>query len=128
MTARRAPGHRRWLIPDCYLPADDPDKGDLISHESCCILNAGQTDARCRLTLYFEDREPLRDIEVTVGAERCWHVRFDRLEQIAGARIPHDVPYGLVVESDHNVVVQHSRLDTRGGGLAYMTVMGYAED
>jgi hypothetical protein len=124
----RAPGHRRWFIPDCFLPGDSPGKGAFISHESSCILNAGMTEARCRLTLYFEDREPIRDVQVTVGSERCWHVRFDRLEEIAGVRIPRDVPYGLKVESDRNVVVQHSRLDSRGGNLAYMTVMGYAED
>jgi hypothetical protein len=124
---KRAPGHTQWFIPDCYLPSDDPGKGDLVSHESCCILNAGDEDAQCRLTLYFEDREPVRDIPVTVRAERCWHVRFDRLEAINGVSIPRDVPYGLGVESDRNVVVQHSRLDSRAGGIAYMTVMGYAE-
>lgn len=128
MSPNDPPGHRRWFIPDCYLPDDNPDKGDLISHESCCILNAGARDAHCRLTLYFEDREPVRGIEVTVGAERCWHVRFDRLDGIAGVRIPRNVPYGLGIESDCKIVVQHSRLDSRGGGLAYMTVIGYAED
>jgi hypothetical protein len=128
MAVDRAPGHRRWFIPDCYLPDDSPDKGNFISHESCCILNAGPADAHCRLTLYFEDREPVRDITVTVGAERCWHVRFDHLEQIAGTHIPRDVPYGLGIDSDHEIVVQHSRLDSRKGGLAYMTVMGYAEE
>ncbi|HEX8918616.1 MAG TPA: sensory rhodopsin transducer [Chloroflexota bacterium] len=128
MEHRRAPGHRRWYIPDCYLPDDNPDKGNFVSHESCCVLNVGKVDARCTLTFYFEDREPLRDIQITVGRERCWHVRFDRLEEIAGLSIPRDVPYGLWLESDHEVVVQHSRLDSRGGGLAYMTVMGYAED
>jgi hypothetical protein len=128
VTAAPAPGHRRWYIPDCYLPEDSSDKGAFVSHESCCILNAGSDDARCRLTLYFEDRDPVRDIGVTVGAERCWHVRFDRLEEIAGAAIPRDVPYGLGIESDRPVVVQHSRLDSRLGNIAYMTVMGYAEE
>ena len=129
MAQSRAPGHTRWFIPDCYLPTPSSrEAGDLVSHESCCILNAGEVDARCRLTLYFEDREPVRDIEVTVGAERCRHVRFDRLEEIAGVAIPRGVPYGLAVESDRNVVVQHSRLDARSGAIAYMTVMGYAED
>ena len=123
-----APGRTRWFIPDCYLPSDDPEKGAFVSHESCCILNAGGRDAHCRITLYFEDRDPVRDIAVTVGAERCWHVRFDRLQEIAGIAIPHDVPYGLGVTSDEPIVVQHSRLDSRGGGLAYMTVLGYAED
>lgn len=128
MTSDRTPGHRRWFFPDCYLPDDSPDKGSFVSHESCCILNVGAQDARCLLTLYFEDRDPVRDIEVTVGAERCWHVRFDRLESIAGVRIPRDVPYGLGVESDQKVIVQLSRLDSRRADLAYMTVMGYAED
>jgi hypothetical protein len=128
MTEHTRPGHLRWFFPDCYLPEDDESKGNLVSHESCCILNTGQSEARCTLTLYFEDREPIRGIEVTVGAERCWHIRFDRLELIEGTRIPRDVPYGLVVESDLPVVVQHSRLDSRMGGLAYMTVVGHGED
>jgi hypothetical protein len=119
------PGHRRWFVPDCYLPGDAIADPEFPSHESCCILNAGTTEAHCRLTLYFEDAEPVRDIEVTVGAERCRHVRLDRLEEIAGMRVPRDVPYALAVESDQNIVVQHSRLDSRGGGLAYMTVMGF---
>jgi len=123
-----APGHRRWFVPDCYLPDDDPEKGDLVSHESCCVLNAGNSDARCSLSLYFEDREPIRGIEFTVAAERCRHIRFDRLEDVAHVRIPRGVPYALAVESDIPVVIQHSRLDSRSGGLAYMTVMGYAED
>jgi hypothetical protein len=123
-----APGHTRWYIPDCYLPDDDAAKGQFVSHESCCILNAGDDDAHCLLTLYFEDRTPVRDIAVTVGAERCWHVRFDRLEGIAGMRIPRDVPYGLGIVCDVPVVVQHSRLDSRGGGLAYMSVVGYGEE
>jgi len=124
----RAAGHKRWYVPDCYLPMDRPEKGDYVSHESCCILNVGGTDARCALTLYFEDRDPVRGIELIVGSERCWHVRFDRLQQIAGVTIPQGVPYALGIESDVNVVVQHSRLDTRDAAIAYMSVLGYAED
>ena len=123
-----AAGHTRWLIPDCFLPSDDLAKGELVSHESCCILNVAPNDAHCVLALYFEDRDPAKDIAVTVPAERCVHVRFDRLEDIAGVRVPRDTPYGLVVTSDVQVVVQHSRLDSRGGGLAYMTVMGFPQD
>ncbi len=121
-------GRTRWFVPDCYLPSDDPAKGDLVSHESCCILNVGPKDAECALTLYFEDRAPLSGASVTVPAERCVHVRFDRLESISGERVPRDVPYGLAVFSDAKIVVQHSRLDSRGAGLAYMTVLGYFED
>jgi len=121
-------GHTRWFVPDCYLPEDDPAKGELVSHESCCILNVGPEDAQCTLTFYFEDRDPISEVTVTVPGKRCLHVRFDRLEDIAGFRVPRDTPYGLGVVSDARVVVQHSRLDSRGGSLAYMTVVGYSED
>lgn len=57
-----------------------------MSRESCCILNLSKADVRCRLTLYFPDAEPVRGIEVTVGAERRRHVRFDRADELAGAR------------------------------------------
>src|SRR5690349_21336744 len=123
MTDSHAAGRTRWFFPDCYLPSDDPAKGDLVSHESCCILNVGPEDANCSLTLYFEDREPISGVDLTVPARRCIHVRFDRLESISGVSVPRDVPYGLSVVSDTKVVVQHSRLDTRGGGIAYMTAI-----
>ena len=84
-----------------------------MSRESCCILNLSKADVRCRLTLYFPDAEPVRGIEVTVGAERYRHVRFDRADELAGARVPRGVPDDLAIESDCNVVVQHSRLDSR---------------
>jgi hypothetical protein len=121
-------GHTRWFVPDCYLPSDDSAKGDLVSHESCCILNVGPRDAHCSLTFYFEDQPPVSQVTLTVLADRCAHVRFDRLEEVAGFRVPLDTPYGLSLVSDEKVVVQHSRLDSRGAGLAYMTVMGYPED
>jgi hypothetical protein len=122
-----APGRRRWYIGDGYLAPDSPEKGDLISHEAVCILNAGTEDATCLLTIYFEDRDPIRDIRLTVGAERAWHVRLDRPDHLDGVQIPRGVPYALSVESDRNVIVQHSRLDTRQSNLAYFTAMGYSE-
>jgi len=122
-----APGHRRWYIGDGYLAPDSPDKGDLISHEAICVLNAGSEDANCSLTIYFEDREPIRDIPLKVRAERTWHVRLDKPDHLGGAEIPRGVPYALALQSDRNVIVQHSRLDTRQANLAYFTAIGYAE-
>lgn len=37
------------------------------------------------LTLYFAEQSPIVGIEFAVRAERCRHVRFDRLEEIARA-------------------------------------------
>jgi hypothetical protein len=128
MEASSPPGRRRWYIGDGYLAPDSMDKGDLISHEAICILNVGREAAHCMLTIYFEDREPARDIQITVAGERTWHVRLDRPEHLGGVEIPRGVPYALSLQSDHNVIVQHSRLDTRQPNLAYFTAIGYAEE
>jgi hypothetical protein len=53
-------GRRRWAIAEGYIPSQssfsDPA---LISHETACILNAGDKAARVRITIYFSDREPM---------------------------------------------------------------------
>jgi hypothetical protein len=63
-----------------------------------------------------------------VKAERTWHVRLDKPEHLGGIEIPRGTPYALSVVSDRNIVVQHSRLDTRQPNLAYFTAIGYAEE
>jgi hypothetical protein len=116
-------GARVWLIPDGYLPAKS--QGEQPSHEAICVLNTGTRDARLRITFYFEDRPPLRDLEVVVPAERTRHVRTDQPEQLGGQAIPRGVPYAVRVHSDQPVVVQHSRLDTSATALALMTTLAH---
>ncbi len=45
----------------------------LVSHEACCLLNAGSEDAKVEITLYFTDREPVGPYKVTLGARRTLH-------------------------------------------------------
>lgn len=116
-------GQRVWLVPDGYLP--ERSQGDLESHESLCVLNTGSQDAHLALTVYFEDRPPLRGLTVTVPAERTLHVRLDRLRTPGGEAIPRGVPYALLVESDQPVVVQASRMDTSQAALTLMTTMAW---
>jgi hypothetical protein len=103
-------GALTWLIPDAYLatPADDDE--DMKNHEAICVINVTPDDAHLKLDFYFEDRDPVEGIEVTVPAKRCPHLRLDKPEQIGGYQIPFDVPYGVRVRSDVPVVVQYSRL------------------
>lgn len=119
-------GHRVWYIPDGYLPPTSYP-GALQSHESVCVLNVGPTDATVRLTLYFEDRAPIRDITNRVPAERTLHIRMDKPEHTGGQRLPVGVPYAIRVESDAPIIVQHSRLDATQPALALFTTMGYPE-
>lgn len=117
-------GARIWLVPDCYLP--ERSTGDLESHEAICALNTSRDTASLVISLYFEDREPIRDIRVTVNAERTRHIRLDRPEEIGGADVPRGVPYAARIQSDLPVSVQCTRLDASQEALALMTVVAHA--
>lgn len=116
-------GARVWLIPDGYIPEEST--GAQKSHEAICVLNCTGTDARLSIAFYFEDRDPIKGVEVTVPAERTRHVRTDLPEQLGGAEVPRGVPYAVRIESDVPVVVQHSRMDTSQEALALMTTVAY---
>lgn len=121
--ARIVEGHRVWLIPDGYLP--EQSTGDQVSHEAICVLNTGSEDAHLRLNFYFEDQEPVKNVAVTVGAERTRHLRLDDPETVGGIVLPRGVPYAIRVESDLPITVQHSRLDTSQAALTLMTTIAY---
>ncbi|MBI5878110.1 MAG: hypothetical protein HZB53_10680 [Chloroflexi bacterium] len=118
-------GARTWLIPDGYMATPPGDGKAYQSHEAICILNTGVQDARIMLDIYFEDRAPLKNIAVTVQAERTFHVRLDKPEHLGGAVLPRDVPYAVRVRADVPVIVQHSRLDTTQPNMALMTTIAY---
>jgi hypothetical protein len=120
-------GRRRWAIAEGYLPAwSNGPEPQLASHETCCILNAGETEAHVSITVYFEDREPVGPYRVTVPARRTRHLRFNDLAD--PEPIPTDTPYASVIESDVPIVVQHTRLDSRQAENALMTTIAFAAD
>ena len=53
-------GHKRWAIAEGYIPSQSSfsDRA-LISHETACILNAGDADAHVAITIFFADRNPV---------------------------------------------------------------------
>jgi hypothetical protein len=53
-------GRQRWAIAEGYIPSESSfsDRA-LISHETACILNAGERDARVAITIFFANREPV---------------------------------------------------------------------
>jgi hypothetical protein len=127
MPSTTPPGRRRWAIAEGYIPAggthaDDPR---FESHETACLLNAGDDDAHVVLTLYFRDREPAGPYRVTVPARRTLHLRFNDLRD--PAPVPRDTDYASVIESDRPIVVQHTRLDSRQAALALLSTVAYAE-
>ena len=113
-------GARAWLVPDGFIPEES--SGSQESHEAVCVLNTSGEEARLRISVYFEDGEPVKDIGVAVPPERNRHIRTESLD---GAEIPRGVPYALRVESSVAEMVQCSRMDTTQAALSLMTAMAY---
>jgi len=118
----KALGETQWIIPDGYIPP--VSSGELVSHESICVLNCSVEDAELSITIFFEDRKPIIDIQYVVPARRTKHIRTSSLQQ-SGEFIPIGVPYAILIESSIPIVVQYSRLDSTQAENALMSTMAY---
>ncbi len=119
-------GRRRWAIAEGYIPSQSHGPApQMTSHETACILNAGDTEARVAITLFFADREPAGPYRVTVPARRTLHLRFNDLRD--PEPVPRDTDYASVIEADVPIVVQHTRLDSRQAELGLLSTVAYAE-
>lgn len=119
-------GRRVWIIAEGYIPsASSSDARDFISHETACVLNAGETEAQLEITLYFADREPIGPYRFTVPARRTRHFRFNDMN--TPEPVPRDTDYSSIIISDVPVIVQHTRLDSRRAELSLMTTVAYSE-
>jgi hypothetical protein len=119
-------GRKRWAIAEGYIPSQSAfsDRA-LISHETACILNAGERDAHVAITIFFADRDPVGPYRVTVSARRTLHLRFNDLKD--PQPIPLDTDYASVFESDEAIIVQHTRLDSRHAEVSLLSTMAFAE-
>jgi hypothetical protein len=120
-------GRRHWAIAEGYIPrGSNGPAPEMTSHETVCILNGTDEDARVSIMLYFSDREPAGPYRVDVPARRVRHVRFNDL--VDPERVPLATDYGSVIESDVPVVVQHTRLDSRQAENALLSTIAFHGD
>jgi hypothetical protein len=119
-------GRHRWAIAEGYIPSEStgPEPA-MTSHETACLLNAGDRDAHVAITIYFKDREPAGPYQVTVPARRTLHLRFNDLRE--PEPVPRDTDYASVIEADVPIVVQHTRLDSRQAANALLSTTAYGE-
>lgn len=120
-------GAKTWCFPDGYLP-EKTGQGSMEAHEALMLLNCGKNPANVKLDLYFEDRDPVKDIPVIVGAERVKTLRLDNPDDIGGFEIPALTQYSIRVRSDVDIVVQFGRLDTTQNNMAYYVGVGHFSD
>jgi hypothetical protein len=120
-------GRRVWAIAEGYIPgwSHGPEPA-MTSHETICLLNAGEIPATVRITVYFTDREPAGPYRVSVPARRTVHLRVNELSD--PEPIPRETPFASVIESDHPIVVQHTRLDSRQAENALLSTIAFPVD
>ena len=52
-------GRRRWVITEGYIPAQSHGpEPQMTSHETACLLNAGEHDAKVTITIFFAVASP----------------------------------------------------------------------
>ena len=117
-------GARIWIIAEGYIPSESHGpEPQMTSHETVCLLNAGDRDAHIEITIYYSDHEPVGPYKVTVPARRTRHVRFNDLHD--PETIPRDTDFSSVIRSDVPVVAQHTRLDSRQSENALLSTIAY---
>jgi hypothetical protein len=120
-----ANGRKCWVFADGDLPP--AGEKEPFGHEALMVTNLNKQRANLRLEVLFEDREPVRDISLSVEAERVRCIRLDKPLGDKKLQIPFG-QYALVVRSDIPVVAVFGRLDVRQSNLAYYSVQGFSFD
>jgi hypothetical protein len=121
------PGRKTWAIAEGFIPGESTGPSPMMtSHETVCMLNAGDTDAHVVITVFFEDRDPVGPYRVTVPPRRTKHLRYNDLRD--PAPVPRNTPYASTIVSDVPIVCQHTRLDSRQAANALLSTIAYAGD
>ena len=119
-------GKLNWVFPDGDLPPHG-DNPDFQGHEALMVTNLNGKPAHLTFDLIFEDKDPVKGLTYTLGAER---VHCFRLDKPMFDQKYQNVPgqYSLIVHSDVPVVAVFGRLDVRQVNMAYYSVQGYSFD
>ncbi len=120
-------GHKRWAIAEGYIPSEssfsDPA---LVSHETACILNAGDRTAHVRITIFFADREPVGPYLVTVAARRTLHLRFNDLARSRTDPARHRLFVGVRIRCADRCAA-HADSNSRRAEVSLLSTIAYAE-
>jgi len=120
-------GHRRWAIAEGYIPGKSTGpQPEMLSHETCCMLNVSDQPAHVELTIFFSDRKPVGPYRFVVPACRTLHLRFNDLRD--PEPIPRDTDYASLIEANIPIVVQHTRLDSRQAENALLSTIAFYAD
>lgn len=119
-------GKIKWAIAEGYIPEQSNGPiPEMESHETMCVLNAGPSEAKLAIMIYFSDRDPAGPFFETIPPKRTRHIRFNNFA--TPEKIPRGLDYSCTIESNVPVIIQHTRLDSRQAANALMTTIAYSE-
>jgi hypothetical protein len=108
---KQAFGKKIWAFAAGHIPLSSTGKEpEFTSHDKIAVLNCSDEEAEIRITVYYEDRDPVIDHSIKVRAKRLRKIRFNDL--IDPLPVPLKTPFGFVVRSTIEVIVQFSRMNT----------------
>jgi hypothetical protein len=120
-------GRRRWAIAEGYITAwSTGPEPEFTSHDTACLLKAGDREAHVEITIFFANRDPVGPYHVTVPPRRTLHLRFNELKN--PEPIPRGTDFASVIESGVPIVVQHTRLDSRQAANALLSTVAFPAD
>lgn len=117
-------GKKVWVFPDAELPPEGVN--NIPGHESVIITNTGTEEAKVNVTLFYEDRDPVKGLVLTVGAGRVRCFRTNVKEDFGDYMATVGEQYAIMLESNVPVVAQYGRAETRA--VAFYTTPGYCCD
>lgn len=119
-------GKKVWYFADGYLP-EKVNNGAMEAHEALMLFNTSEEKADILIDIYYSDREPVKDIAITIPPERIISLRMDNPDDLGGAVIPLLTQYAIRVRASIPIVCQFGRLDTTQNAMSYYVGVGYAE-
>ena len=105
-------GRCQWAISAGLIPSRSTGAEPMFTgRDELSLLNAGESLANVRIMVLYAGHGEVGPHRIGVAPRRLRRIRINDLIFPEAVRL--DEPYGLLIESDHAVVVQFTRQDTR---------------
>jgi hypothetical protein len=119
-------GKKIWLIPAGHIPLRSTGKEpDFVSQDRLAILNVSKKKASVTITIFFQDQNEVSDYPITIDAQRLKKIRINDL--INPSPVYLETDYSILIESDCEIVVQFTKVQTGAKNLAIMGTMAFGE-
>jgi hypothetical protein len=119
-------GKKKWVFAAGRIPLHSTGREpEFTSHDKIAVLNTSSQDAEIKLTIYYEDQQPVTDHAIKIPARRVRKIKFNDL--IDPLPIPLDKAFGFTLTCNVEVVIQFSRMDTSKKHKAIFCVTPHAE-